>query len=168
MPLLAHCHDAYAFERAADVSGVEAVVTWLVRYAHVLAAACWAGGYVLLALVLVPAVRRHPSQSLVQVMIGLVRVLTYVGAATIVFGLVLVARTRGFGSLLHGEWGAIVLLGLLIAVGLMGIGDGALRPGLRRLAATGDGTAAGRWAAVSALLSVAAVGLMTRALYASG
>ena len=48
----------------------------------------------------------------------------------------------------------------------LGIGDGALRPALRRLAAGGDGGAARRWALIGLVLTVLAIGMMTRALYA--
>ena len=91
--------------------------------------------------------------------------ITYAGTATIIFGLLLIMRTRGFSSLWGGEWGGIVLTSLAIAVVLLGIGDGALRPALRRLADTGDPGPARRWALVAFVLTVIAVALMTRAPY---
>jgi hypothetical protein len=58
---------------------------------------------------------------------------------------------------------------VVIAVALLGIGDGALRPALRRLA-SGDVTvsvAARRWALIGFALTVIAVGVMTGAVYIS-
>jgi len=55
----------------------------------------------------------------------------------------------------------------IIAVALMGIGDGALRPVLRHLAATGDGQRARLYVGIGFGLTILAIGLMTRALYAS-
>ena len=51
------------------------------------------------------------------------------------------------------------------AVVLFGIGDGALRPALVRLAAGGNGRAARRWSRVGLALTVLAIGLMTGATY---
>ena len=50
-------------------------------------------------------------------------------------------HARGYGNLLRGEWGMLIGLSFLVAVALLGIGDGALRPALRRLASGGDGRA---------------------------
>ena len=60
----------------------------------------------------------------------------------------------------------IVIGGLLIAVALLGIGDGALRPALRQLAEGGDSRKARRFAWLGFILTIIAIGLMTRALYA--
>ena len=95
-----------------------------------------------------------------------VRVLSYTGTATIFFGLLLVPRTRGYDSLLGGEWGGIVVSCIVIAVALLGLGDSALRPALRRLKETRDVRPARRLALTGFALSLLAVGLMTRALYA--
>ena len=113
---------------------MDTVLTWLVRFGHVLGAACWVGGYAVLALVLIPRLVREPDGRLAWVAAACVRVLSYAGTATILFGLVLITRSRGMGNLLTGEWGAIVLTSAALAIALMGIGDGALRPALARLA----------------------------------
>ena len=141
-------------------------VLWLVRYGHVLSAAVWVGGYALLALVIVPLLTSSPNEALARMAINSVRVLTYAGVATIFFGIVLITRTRGFASVPRGEWGAIIIACAVIAIALLGIGDGALRPALRRLAAGEDGRAARRYALIGLALTALAVGLMTRALYA--
>ena len=52
------------------------------------------------------------------------------------------------------------------AIALLGIGDGVLRPALRRLAAGEDGGTARRWALIGFALTVLAIGMMTRAYYA--
>src|SRR3569833_3970927 len=89
--------------------GMDSILTWLVRFGHVAAAASWAGSYVVLAVVLVPALRRHPSDGLLQAVLALVRLASLVVIASMRVGLVLVARTRGYEYLLLGEWGGIVL-----------------------------------------------------------
>ncbi|MBA3943999.1 MAG: hypothetical protein H0X37_05490 [Herpetosiphonaceae bacterium] len=142
------------------------LLTWLIRYGHVLSGGVWVGGYALLALVVVPLMATGTNEVLNRLAITAVRILTYAGTLTIAFGIVLITRTRGVRSLLHGEWGMIVITCLVIAIGLLGLGDGALRPALRRLAATGDGRAARRFAWIGFGLTIVAVGLMTRALYA--
>ena len=143
------------------------VVTWLVRYGHVLGGAAWLGGYAVLALAIVPLLEQGPNETLGRLAVTVVRILTYAGTLTIFFGIFLITRTRGFANLFGGEWGGIVIASFVTAVALLGIGDGALRPALRRLAAGGDGAAARRWALAGFALTVLAIGMMTRALYAS-
>lgn len=140
---------------------------WLVRYGHVLAGAFWLGGYASLALVVIPLLAASERETLARVAGGLVRALTYTGTATIIFGVVLIARTRGFGELLGGEWGGLIILSTILAVVLLGLGDGALRPALRRLPETGDVAAARRLTWIGLALTVLVIGLMTRAVYAS-
>lgn len=143
-------------------------ITWLIRYGHVLGGGVWVGGYALLALLIVPMLAKGTYERSIPLAIHVVRLLTYTGTATIFFGLLLIQRTRGFATIaLWGEWGLIIVLCIVIAIALMGIGDGALRPALRHLAATGDGRRAQRYARIGFGLTILAVGLMTRALYAS-
>ena len=141
-------------------------ILWLVRYGHVLAGAAWVGGYALIALIIVPALEKHPNESLLHLAINAVRLLTYTGMLTIFFGILLITRTRGFPSLFRGEWGAIIIVCFVIAIALLGIGDGALRPALRQLAQQGSGSRARRFAWIGFVLTILAIGLMTRALYA--
>ncbi len=144
-----------------------ATLTWLVRYGHVAAGALWLGGYLVLAFVLVPALAKRDGEGvLLRLALTTVRVLSYTGTATIFFGLLLVPRTRGYDNLLGGEWGGIVVSCIVIAVALLGLGDSALRPALRRLKETRDVRPAQRFALAGFALSLLAVGLMTRALYA--
>jgi hypothetical protein len=143
------------------------IITWLVHYGHVVGAGLWLGGYALLALVIIPLMARETNKILLPMAMTTVRVLTYAGVATILFGLILITRTRGFGAMVNfGEWGGIIVSCIVIAVALMGIGDGALRPALRRLAETGDSRPARRFAWIGFILTILAIGLMTRALYA--
>lgn len=153
----------------------EATLTWLVRYGHVAAGALWLGGYLVLAFLVIPALAKSSAAEgaepqdggtlLERLAMTTVRVLTYTGTATIFFGVLLVTRTRGFDSLPRGEWGGIIIACIVIAVALLGVGDGALRPALRRLSETRDVRPAQRFALLGFALSVVAVGLMTRALY---
>jgi hypothetical protein len=141
-------------------------ITWLIRYGHVLGGAVWLGGYALLALVIIPVMRRGTNAALDQIALTAVRVLTYAGMLTMFFGFVLITRTRGTASMFTGEWGLLIGISVVLAVALLGVGDGALRPALRHLSATGDGAAAQRYAVVGLALTVLAIGVMTRALYA--
>lgn len=142
------------------------VITWLVRWGHIVGAAVWVGGYALIALAIVPALSRGASDALRDLAITAVRVGTYAGTLTIGFGIVLITRTRGFASLFGSEWGALVLLCFVSAIALLGIGDGVLRPALNRLATGGDGRDARRWAFIGFGLTVLTIGMMTRAVYA--
>ena len=142
------------------------LLTWFIRFGHVAGGAIWLGGYLLLAFVIIPALTKGRNEALERLSHLSVRVLTYAGTATIVFGLLLVARTRGYGNLFTGEWGAIIITCTVIALALLGIGDGGLRPALRRLPETGNATPARRLALIGFVLTVLAVAFMTWALYA--
>jgi hypothetical protein len=146
---------------------MDTTFTWLVRYGHVLFAAGWLGGYAALALALVPLLERDRGVALGRLAIGVARALTYVGAVTMFFGVFLITRTRGVENLIGGEWGALIIACIVIAIALAGIGDGPLRQSLIQLVDSGDGGASRRWALVGFGLSVLAIGLMTRAVYAS-
>ena len=142
-------------------------VTWLIRFGHVLSATLWVGGYVLLTLLLIPLLKPGAPAPLLRLAIGAVRLMTYAGVATIFFGLIMVTRTRGFRSILNfGEWGLIIIACILIAAALLGIGDGALRPALRRIGQGGEPGVAQRFAWIGLGLTILAVAFMTRALYA--
>lgn len=141
-------------------------ITWLIRFGHVLGGAVWVGGYALIALVIAPLLERERSATLGGLAIAAVRILTYAGTLTIGFGLVLITRTRGLGNLFGGEWGALIILSFIAAVALLGIGDGALRPALRRLAEGEAGGKARRWAIIGFAITILTIGMMTRALYA--
>jgi putative copper export protein len=141
------------------------LIAWLIRYGHVLSATTWVGGYILLAFFIIPRLKKdEKNESLVKLTIAIVRVLTYTGTLTMGFGLVLITRTRGFPSLFTSTWGALIITGFVIALVLLGIGDGAMRPALRRIEQRGNGPAR-RWAIIGAILTILAVGIMTGATY---
>jgi putative copper export protein len=140
-------------------------ISWLIRYGHVLAATTWVGGYLLLAFYIIPRIQKgEKNESLVNLTIAIVRVLTYTGTLTMGFGLVLITRTRGFANLFTSTWGLLIITGFVIALVLLGIGDGALRPALRKIEQVGNAPAR-RWATIGAALTVLAVGIMTGATY---
>jgi copper transport protein len=148
---------------------MDTLITWLTRSLHVLGAAVWIGGYAVLALAIVPALAREPSDALRRLALATVRLVSFAGGLTILAGLVLVARSRGYASLLTGgEWGLNIISAAVIAVILMGIGDSGLRPALRRLDpdSPGSASAARRWAVTGLVLTILALAVMTRALYA--
>ena len=142
-----------------------ATMTWLIRYGHVVGGGLWLGGYIVLAFLLIPALAKGGQSGLESLTEITVRVLTYSGTATIFFGLILISRTRGYDRLFKGEWGGIVMTCIVIAVALLGIGDGALRPALRRIKDTKDTRPARRLALVGFIFTLLAVGLMTRTIY---
>jgi putative copper export protein len=147
---------------------VDSIVTWLARTLHVLGAAAWVGGYAVMALVIVPLLAKGPNEQVLRVALAATRVLSFSGALTILAGAFLVTRSRGYGQLFRGEWGGIVVTAIALALALLAVGDGGLRPALRRLESGEGGSprAAQRWATIGLLLGVAAVAIMTRAIYA--
>ncbi len=148
---------------------VDALVTWAVRSAHVLGAAIWLGGYAVMLLVIVPYLTRERNEMMRELGLAVARVISAAGGLTILAGLVLIWRSRGYSSiLLWGEWSGIVILSFVVAFVMMGVGDSLLRPALRRLSPD-DPASIGpvrRWAGVGLALGVLAVLLMTRAIYA--
>lgn len=139
-------------------------VAWLIRYGHVLGAAIWVGGYALLAFVIAPLLGKDANEILVRLAITAVRVLTYTGTLTMGFGIVLITRTNGFANLFGSAWGSLIIIGFVIAIALLGIGDGALRPAIIRSSKIGNAPAR-RWAMIGFVLTVLAVGVMTGATF---
>ena len=139
-------------------------VSWLIRYGHVLGATMWVGGYALLAFFIIPFIEKGEREALIPLAILIVRFLTYTGTLTMGFGIVLITRTNGFADLLGSAWGSCIIMGFVIAIVLLGIGDGALRPAIRRMRTQG-GTTARRWAIIGFTLTVLAVGVMTGATF---
>src|SRR5687768_18558537 len=103
---------------------MDTTLTWLVRYGHVLFAAGWLGGYAALALAVVPLLERSRDAGLGQLAVRIARALSIVGTVTMLFGAVLIDRTRGYDTLGGGEWGGIVISCVVIAIGLLAISDG--------------------------------------------
>jgi putative copper export protein len=148
---------------------MDALLTWAVRSLHVLGAAIWLGGYAVMLLVIVPYLTRERNETVRQLGMATARVISFAGGLTILAGLTLIWRSRGYSSLLlAGEWGGIVISSFIVAIAMMGVGDSGLRPALRRLTPDDPATVGPvrRWAAVGLALGVLAVLLMTRAIYA--
>jgi len=147
---------------------MDAIVTWIVRSVHILGAACWLGGYALMLLVIVPALAREHDAPVRRLALATVRVLSYSSVLTVAGGLLLIWRTRGYGRLLDGEWGGIVMTSVVLAIVLGAIGDAAVRPAIRRLDADPAGSVAAvrRWTLAGLVVGVLALLLMTRTIYA--
>ena len=147
---------------------MDGIITWLVRSIHILGAACWLGGYALLLFAIVPALARDPNESIRRLALTTCRVLSISGAVTVLGGLALIWRSRGYGFLLAGEWGGIVISSFVLAVVMGAIGDAALRPAIRRLDPGQPASVAAvrRWTLVGLLVGVLILLLMTRAIYA--
>ncbi|MCX6024585.1 MAG: hypothetical protein NTZ05_23200 [Chloroflexi bacterium] len=142
----------------------DALLTWAVRTFHVASAAFWIGGYAVMALLIVPALVRRPSDDLRRLALATARLLSIAGTMTILTGAVMITRSRGYGMLFRGEWGGIVLTAFVLAVLMMAIGDGGLRRAL--LGTAKDASTARRWAIAGLMLGVLAITVMTRAIYA--
>lgn len=138
------------------------IVSWLIRYGHVAFAALWVGGYAMLALTGIPSLAESPQAE--KRIIALIRLLTYVGVLVLGFGVALITRTEGFNQLIGSAWGVCILLGMAIAVTLLGIGDGVLRPAILQRSPAGLRRAQ-RWAMIGFALALIAVGLMTGATF---
>ncbi|GHO45972.1 hypothetical protein [Ktedonospora formicarum] len=104
------------------------------------------------------------DEALIQRAIAIERALTYVGTFTMIFGLILIMRTRGFGNLLGSTWGTLIIMAFGLAVVLLGVGDSGLRPALKHIKEQGEAPAR-RWAIIGFILTVLAVGVMTGATY---
>jgi putative copper export protein len=144
-------------------------ITWIVRSVHIFGAAVWLGGYALLLLVIVPALAREDSASLRRLAVSATRWLSAAGGLTVLAGLVLIWRTRGYGYLLMGgEWGGIVITSFVLAIVLGAIGDAGLRPAIRRLDADPPGSmrAVRRWTLAGLIVGALILLMMTRAIYA--
>jgi uncharacterized membrane protein len=148
---------------------VDSLITWLARTLHVVGAAVWVGGFAVLAITLVPALAREPQEAVRRLALAAVRITSFAGLLTVLAGLALVARSRGYATLLTGgEWSFNIITAVILAVAMGAIGDAALRPALRRISpeAPGSAAAARRWAVTALVLGVLAIAVMTRALYA--
>ena len=138
------------------------ILSWFIRYGHVVFAALWVGGYAMLAFEGIPDLAQNPQRQ--ERIIALLRLLTYAGTLVLGFGIVLVTQTRGFNQLFSSAWGICIVLGIVIAVTLLGLGDGALRPAILQRSPAGIQRAR-RWATIAFVLAIIAVGLMTGATY---
>ncbi|MFN8635267.1 MAG: hypothetical protein U0893_15575 [Chloroflexota bacterium] len=147
---------------------MDGIITWLVRSLHVFGAAVWLGGYAVMLIVVVPYLSRERNEPLRALAITTCRVLSWAGAVTVLAGLLLIWRTRGYGFLLAGEWGGIVIVSFVLAFILGALGDAVIKPRIRRLDPGKPETVAAvrRWVAFGLGLGIVTLLLMTRAIYA--
>ena len=147
---------------------VDSLITWAVRAVHVFGAAVWLGGFAVMLLAIVPCLARERNESVRAIALATARIISIAGGVTVVAGLIMISRSRGYGFLLVGEWGGIVISSVVLAVIMGAIGDAGMRPAIRRLDpdAPGGVAAVRRWALAGLIVGVLAVLLMTRAIYA--
>ena len=147
---------------------VDSLITWVVRAVHVAGAAVWVGGFAVMLLAIVPCLARERSEGVRAIALATARVISIAGAVTVIAGLAMIWRSRGYGFLLVGEWGGIVVSSIVLAVIMGAIGDAGLRPAIRRLDPDAPGGVATvrRWALAGLIVGILAVLLMTRAIYA--
>ena len=127
----------------------------IVQYLHVLAGVMWVGAGFYTILVQTPALMAAPPPARGAVLATLaprqIFYLLRIGELTIVTGflrIVVSGRAREMSDL-GSRWSVSILVGLVLAVVLLGLAHGVLKPGIRRLlslgpqAAQGDQAAAG-------------------------
>src|SRR5918997_1176235 len=103
---------------------VDALITWAGRAVHVFGAALWLGrvaGVFLGDLASPAGGRNEPVRAIA---LATARVISIAGAVTVIAGLVMISRSRGYGFLLVGEWGGIVVSSIVLAVVMGGGADG--------------------------------------------
>lgn len=142
---------------------------WLVRFLHVAGAAAWVGGYAMLVFAFLPKLEAGQERLQAGIMRA-IRTISFAGTWTVLTGLALISYTRGWASFGKGEWGGMVAGSLILAIALMGISDGALRPAVRKLSPNNPQSLqkAKRWAVVSLVLGILLIAIMTRMPYAGG
>ncbi len=147
---------------------IDQVLTWVVRAIHVFGAAVWIGGYAVMLLAIVPYLARERSETVRGLAMATARVISFAGALTVIAGLLMIWRSRGYGFLFVGEWGGIVVTSFVVAIAMGAVGDAGMRPAIRRLDPDHpEGvTVVRRWAIAGLSLGVLALLLMTRAIYA--
>jgi putative copper export protein len=147
---------------------VDSLITWAVRAIHVASAAIWVGGYAIMLFAIVPYLAKERNETIKALGVTTVRVISMASLVTVLAGLAMIWRSRGYGMLLAGEWGGIVISSIVVAIVMGAIGDAGLRPAIRRLDPDlpGGVTAVRRWALAGLVLGIFAVLLMTRAIYA--
>ena len=141
------------------------LVAWLVRWGTS-SRRPRVGGYALLAFVIVPGLAKRPAEASVALAITCIRVMSFAGTATIVFGLLLIWRTRGFGSLLGGEWAASSSRRWCWPWSCSGLGIAGCAGPAPPPRVPGSAAPARRLAIILFVIVVIAVALMTPAPYA--
>lgn len=132
----------------------------LVRFVHVLGAACWVGGMIVLGAVAVPAARRAGDRAAARRVVtsaarrfGVVGALAF--AALIATGLALVNhRGIALGDLPDSAYGRRIVakIGLLAAMGVVTVAHAFWQgPRVRRAEEAGDPATARRWRLIGAV-----------------
>lgn len=143
---------------------METVVAWLVRYLHVVGAVIWVGAYAVTAFALAPRLADGAASPVASATLAVARLASRAGLVTLLAGVLLIPLSRGFEQLFTSTWGVLVLAAMVLSVVLLGVGDGALRPALRRAEqATGAPEAAGaarRFATAAFLIGIGILAVM--------
>lgn len=137
----------------------------LVQWLHVLCGVMWLGGGFYTILVQMPAVGAAPPQARGPVMGQIIpKQLNYLlrlGEITILTGILNIfasGRAREIEQYFGDRWSAAIILGALMAIVLLGLGHGVIKPAARRMlelgprAGSGDTTAAAQIATLTARL----------------
>ena len=90
------------------------IITWGVRAIHVVGAAIWVGGYAVMLLAIVPYLAKERNETIKALAVTTVRVISMASLVTVLAGLVMISRSRGYGFLLAGEWGGIVISSIVV------------------------------------------------------
>lgn len=150
---------------------MDGLISWLVRFAHILGAVYWVGTFAFLGMIVLPRLARgEPGAALQGITAAASRTLNWAGILTILAGLVLIWRSRGYASLFGSEWGGLLLVSILVALGMLALGAGTLKRLLSRAEAmtAEEASRAGRLATMGTGAGVLVLALMTRMVYAAG
>lgn len=137
----------------------------LVQWLHVLCGVMWLGGGFYTIFVQMPAVAAAPPQARGPVVGQIIpKQLTYLlrlGELTILTGILNIfasGRAREIEQYFGDRWSAAIILGALMAIVLLGLGHGVIKPAARRMlelgprAGSGDTNAAAEIATLTARL----------------
>lgn len=137
----------------------------LVQLLHILCGVMWLGGGFYTILVQMPAVAAAPPQARGPVVGQIIpKQLTYLlrlGELTILTGILNIfasGRAREIEQYFGDRWSAAIILGALMAIVLLGLGHGVIKPAARRMlelgprAGSGDTNAAAEIATLTARL----------------
>lgn len=137
-----------------------------VQFLHILCGLLWLGGGFYTILVQMPAVATVPAAARGPVVAQLIpKQLTYLlrlGEVTILTGILNIfasGRGREIEQYFGSRWSAAIIVGAIMAIALLGLGHGLIKPSARRLlelgprAASGDVAAAAQAGAITARLT---------------
>ena len=106
---------------------MDVIGTWLVRSVHIAGAIVWVGSSALLAMVLLPRMARgETGAGLRGAVAATARVAAIASGVTFVFGLLLIEATRGYRSVFGTQWGTLLLIAIVAAIVMGGLGGAPL------------------------------------------